>query len=77
MNVTIATCFVPPTNTQGARVKSSAKDGATRVIASYTWDYALEPSDNHRKAAEGIAKFFGLPNVRPVQGSDCTTWVAY
>lgn len=51
----ITTKYYGPTNHRGARIKASAQAGAVWV----SWDYALNPADNHKAAALALAEKWG------------------
>jgi hypothetical protein len=51
----ITTKYIGPTNVRGSRVKALS---AAKNITLH-WDYALNPDDNHRVAAETLAEKLG------------------
>ena len=51
----IVTKYLGPTNTRGARVKASCEAGSLTV----SWDYALNPEDNHKAAARALIRQLG------------------
>lgn len=55
MRQAIATKFLGPTNSRGARVKASAEAGSLTV----SWDYALGIEANHAAAARALALKLG------------------
>lgn len=55
MRQAIITKYLGPTNCRGARVKATSQAGSITV----PWDYALNPSDNHRVAALAFAAKYG------------------
>lgn len=53
----IQTRYIGPTNTRGSRVKATAEAGSVTL----SWDNALNATDNHRVAAETLARKYGWP----------------
>lgn len=51
----IATKFIGPTNSRGGRIKATADAGSVTVA----WDHGLNVEDNHRAAAEALARRYG------------------
>lgn len=55
MNYAIATKFLGPTNTRGARVKATLYNGKSVTLK---WDHALNGGENHyRAAAQCVSKY--------------------
>jgi hypothetical protein len=52
----IQTKFLGPTNFKGARVKAFAATGSVTI----SWDYRLNPEQNHRAAAQVFANRMNL-----------------
>ncbi len=73
----IVTRFLSPTNHKGARVAVSDHypDDPRRIYVS--WDYALNPTENHHAAAQAwLAKF--IPHAGIVSpGIDCGNGYAW
>ena len=51
----ITTKFLGPTNHRGSRVKARAQVGSITI----PWDYALSVDDNHKAAAQALARKWG------------------
>lgn len=54
----IITKYLPATNTRAARIKAQASgwgDGRSIPAMTFSYDYALEAEDNHRRAAHALA----------------------
>ena len=51
----IQTRYISPTDYRGSRVKATAEAGSVTL----SWDHALNATDNHRIAAETLAKKYG------------------
>ena len=49
---TIATKYMPATNTKGERIKAKASGGESHIHA---WDYALSQARNYDVAAQALA----------------------
>jgi hypothetical protein len=64
MRQAIVTKYIGPTNSKGARVKATAEAGSITL----SWDHALNAGDNHRTAAEALAKKFHWPYERLIGG---------
>lgn len=81
MHQAITTKFLGPTNSRGSRVRATSEAGSLTVA----WEHALNVTENHRAAAEKLAKKLewaglwygggtsnGFVWVRTVQGVDCS-----
>lgn len=55
MRQAIVTKYLGPTDHRGSRVKAIADAGSITL----SWDHALNPEDNHRAAAEELARSKG------------------
>lgn len=51
----IQTKYIGPSNVRGSRVKAIAEAGSVTL----SWDSALNSPDNHRAAAEALARKYG------------------
>jgi hypothetical protein len=51
----IETRYLGPTNFRSARIKARARSGSVTV----PYDYALNPEDNHRAAADALRAKYG------------------
>lgn len=51
----IETKYLGPTNTKGTRIKATCN--AKSIIIS--WDYSLDPEENHLKAAQALLNDLG------------------
>lgn len=49
--ITLTTKFCGPTNTKGSRIAVTCQHGKTRLML-VSWDYSLNPSQNHEKAVQ-------------------------
>ena len=67
MRQAIATKYLGPTNHKDSRVKAICDAGAVTI----PWDYALDPAQNHEKAATALAWKLGwldTPYNQTMQG---------
>lgn len=51
--VGIQTKFLGPTNCRGSRVKAYTE---TKLSVTVSWDHALNPPDNHARAAKALVE---------------------
>lgn len=82
MTYAIETYFLGPTNHRGARIAArvmEARTGYEQTVRriNLPWDHALNPSGNHKRAAQALAERLGWDGVWVEGGADrgASVWV--
>lgn len=76
-SVSIVTKYIGATNNRGSRIRVQRGDGGNteETRKTYTWDYALDPSENHAQAIQKYLTHMGWGGTW-VTGSTETGYVA-